>query len=94
MYLRSEPLKIDKKVAKTDPPEPQKVGFGVRVSAIQQNPTDLQKVTKKYLKRLQNESKTGPLGSESPSKDPQKTHKKQGRKKTPRKTTKKTCLSK
>jgi len=94
MYLRSETLKFDEKVAKTDPPEPQKVGFRARGVLFSTNPTDLQKVTNKCPKRLPNDPKREPLGPKRPSMDPQKTHKKQRRKKAPPKTSTKTCLSK
>ena len=68
--LESGAGKVDEKVTNQDPPEPQKVGFRLRGSAIQQKPTNSQKVTKKSSKRLQNETKTEPEGPKRPSKGP------------------------
>ena len=52
-----------------EPAEPRKVGFRLRVSAILTNATNLQKVTQKSEKELQNQLKNEPLGPKRPSGD-------------------------
>jgi len=76
--------KTSAKVWKSDPPEPQKVGFRLRGASISTNPLNPQKVAQKSPKRLQNDSKRKPKGTKRPSMDPPKTHTKQRREKTPK----------
>ena len=81
------------KSAAMGPPEPQKVGFGVRVSAIQQKPTNPLKVTKSHPKGTQMEAKWAPKGPKDPP-GTLKNAQKDGEGKSIPKEQKKNCLSK